>query len=60
MNGAIIVLGGLPVLLGLVILIIGSRSRGEMDIELGFFKGPIWFLLIVLGIFIDLIGILTP
>jgi hypothetical protein len=41
-------------------MIIGSRSRGEMDIDLGFFKGPIWFLLIVLGIFIVLVGIAVP
>jgi hypothetical protein len=60
MNTAIIVLGGIPIFLGLATMLIGSHFRGEMEIELGLFEGPIWFLLVALGVFTDLIGILTP
>jgi hypothetical protein len=56
MNGGVVVLGTLTVLIGFVVLAIGSRSRGEMDIEIGSFKGPIWFLIIVFGVFVSLLG----
>lgn len=39
-------------ILGLLVLFMGSRSRGKMKIRIGSFEGPIWFLLCVLGVFL--------
>jgi hypothetical protein len=44
--------GILAVIIGFFLLFFGNRSRGEMRIRLGFFKGPIWFLLIMFGLFV--------
>lgn len=44
--------GVLAILLGLILWYFGSRSTGEMDIEIGSFKGPVWFLLIIFGLFL--------
>jgi hypothetical protein len=44
--------GVLSIFLGLILWYFGGRSRGEMDIEIGTFKGPVWFLLIVFGLFL--------
>jgi len=44
--------GILAIIIGLVLFLFGSRSRGEMKIKLGWFKGPIWFLLIIFGLFL--------
>jgi len=60
MNIGIVALGMMTTLIGLIVLAIGSRSRGEMDIEIGSFKGPIWFLIIVFGIFVSLLGFVAP
>jgi uncharacterized membrane protein YozB (DUF420 family) len=60
MNGSVVALGIVTVFIGLVVLAIGSRSRGEMGIEIGSFKGPIWFLLVVFGIFVALLGTAGP
>jgi len=60
MNGSIFALGMLTVFFGFIIMFLGSRSRGEMDIEIGRFKGPIWFLVIVLGISVSLLGLAVP
>lgn len=49
---AISVAGILAILLGLIFWYFGSRSRGEMEIELGKFKGPIGFLFIIFGLFL--------
>jgi hypothetical protein len=60
MNSGIVALGLFGVFLGLIILAIGSRSRGEMEIELGSFKGPVWFLIMIFGIFISVLGMVIP
>jgi hypothetical protein len=44
--------GILAIVIGIVLFVLGSRSRGEMSIRLGWFKGPIWFLLIIFGFFL--------
>jgi hypothetical protein len=44
--------GLLFIFTGLVLWYLGSRSRGEMDIEIGSFRGPIWFLLVIFGLFL--------
>jgi hypothetical protein len=44
--------GLLSIFIGLVLWYLGSRSRGEMDIEIGSFRGPIWFLLVIFGLFL--------
>ena len=38
-------------------IVLGSKSRGEMEIDLGKFKGPIWFLFIIVRISTTLIGL---
>jgi len=52
--------GILAILIGLVLFVLRSRSRGEMSIRLGWFKGPIWFLLIVLGLFLIVLDSIVP
>jgi hypothetical protein len=47
--------GILSVMLGLILFFLKSRSRGEMEIRLGKFKGPIWFLLMIFGLFLMLL-----
>ena len=50
--------GVLAIFLGLVVLFLGSNSRGSMDIERGSFKGPAWFLLFIIGIILIAFGYL--
>jgi len=50
--GYLTTVGLFSILIGLVLFFIGSRSRGEMSLRIGWFKGPIGFLLIVLGLFL--------
>jgi len=57
--GYISSVGIISILLGFVIYILKSRSRGEMDIEIGRFRGPIWFLLIIFGLFLMLLDSLV-
>jgi hypothetical protein len=47
--------GILSILIGFLLYLIGSRSRGEMETKIGWFKGPVWFLLIVFGLFLMLL-----
>lgn len=53
-------IGLLAILIGFVLWYFGSRERGEMDIDLGFFKGPVYFLLIVLGLFLMIADVGLP
>lgn len=46
--------GLLSIMLGLLLYFLNSRSRGEMSIKIGKFKGPVWFLLIIFGLFLML------
>jgi hypothetical protein len=50
--GYLTTVGLLSTLLGFVFYLLGSRSRGEMETRIGWFKGPIWFLLIIFGLFL--------
>jgi len=47
--------GILSIMLGLILFFLKSRSRGEMKIDIGRFRGPIWFLLIIFGLFLMLL-----
>ena len=44
------------IVLGVILFVLGSKARGSMTIKVGEFKGPVWFLIIVIGIFIWLLG----
>jgi hypothetical protein len=56
MNAVVVVVGLLIVLSGLV-LAIRSRYKDETEIEIGKFNGPIWVLLMVLGISTTIAGL---
>jgi uncharacterized membrane protein len=56
MNTIVVAVGLLIILSGLV-LAVRSRSRDETEIEIGKFSGPIWLLLIVLGISTTIAGL---
>jgi hypothetical protein len=58
--GSIGVIGLFSIILGLILLIRRIRSRGEMDIEIGRFKGPVWFLLIIFGFFLLMLDAILP
>jgi len=47
--------GILSIMLGLFLFFLKSRSRGEMEIDVGKFKGPIWFLFVIFGLFLMLL-----
>jgi hypothetical protein len=47
--------GILSIMLGVILFFLKSRSRGEMEIKAGIFKGPIWFLLMIFGLFLMLL-----
>jgi hypothetical protein len=40
----------LSIFLGLILWYFGNRSKGEMDREIGTFKGPVWFQFIIFGL----------
>lgn len=46
--------GLLSITIGMLLFFLNSRSRGQMNIKIGSFKGPVWFLLIIFGLFIML------
>jgi vacuolar-type H+-ATPase subunit I/STV1 len=54
--GNFVTLGVITILMGFFLMFKGNRSRGQMSGEYGrakgAFKGPIWFLLIVIGVFL--------
>jgi uncharacterized membrane protein YozB (DUF420 family) len=58
MHFGVIILGSVTILLGILLMIYGSRSRGEMDSDLGKIKSSIWFLAIIIGISTTVIGFL--
>jgi membrane-associated phospholipid phosphatase len=58
MHFGVVILGSVTALLGILLMIYGSRSRGEMDSRLGKIKSPIWFLAIIIGISTTVIGFL--
>jgi hypothetical protein len=57
-------LGIMIFLVGLAMMIMGRRSRGEMSGSYGkakgVFKGPIWFLFMVIGFFLIAIDPFVP
>ena len=58
--GTLTTVGLFSILIGFILYFLRSRSRGEMDLEIGKFKGPVWFLLIVLGLFLMILDSLSP
>ena len=52
--------GLLSILIGFLFYLIGSRSRGEMETRIGWFRGPIWFLFIIFGLFLMLLDSVVP
>ncbi len=62
--GNLVTLGIITILMGFFLMYRGNRSRGEMGGQHGsskaIFKGPIWFLLIVLGVFLIAIDPYVP
>ena len=47
--------GLLSIMLGLLILFLQDKSRREMEIKVGKFSSPIWFLLTIFGLILMLI-----
>jgi hypothetical protein len=62
--GYLSTVGILTFLMGVVLFITGNRSKGQMSGEYGrgkgAFKGPVWFLLMVLGIFLIVLDPFIP
>jgi hypothetical protein len=58
MIGFVLAVGFLAFVAGFAVLFTGSKSKGSMNISLGEFKGPAWFLLIVIGILLMAFGFL--
>ena len=52
---AVSLAGVLAIIIGLVVWYHGTKSTGEMEIEIGRFKGPVWFLLVIFGLFLIVI-----
>ena len=48
-------LGLFVVFIGLGLAYYGRNKSGSMDIDIGKFKGPAWFLLIIFGAFLCLL-----
>ena len=58
--GLLFLLGALCIFIAVVLLVYrllyGEVSEfGEMEVEIGKFKGPIWFLLLIFGVFLMII-----
>jgi hypothetical protein len=47
---ALFIIGVLSLLIGFILLGLNIHSRGEMETEIGRFKGPVWFILIAFGL----------
>ncbi|MEM3660360.1 MAG: hypothetical protein QXU11_08105 [Thermoproteota archaeon] len=54
--GLIAVVGGLSLLIGLLLLALEIKEKGSIETEFGKFTGPVWFILIALGIILMAIG----
>ena len=50
--GYLSTVGLFSVMFGLLIMFIGRRSKGEIVVEIGKFRGPVWFLLLMFGFFL--------
>jgi vacuolar-type H+-ATPase subunit I/STV1 len=58
--GYLSTVGLISILIGFLVMILRARYRGEMQIRIGFFKGPVWFLLIVFGLFLMILDSILP
>ncbi|HYC26915.1 MAG TPA: hypothetical protein VEB67_02700 [Nitrososphaerales archaeon] len=54
----LLLLGVLSIVLGVFVLITGSRSLASMEFSLGSFRGPVWLLMFLVGIFFIGLGAL--
>jgi hypothetical protein len=55
-NGSIGLVGIISILIGVALLAAEKNQRGEMEVEVGKFKGPVWFILIAFGLVLLFIG----
>ncbi len=62
--GSLAIVGIMTILMGAVVMFMGNRSRGQMSGEYGrsrgTFRGPVWFLLMVIGVFILVLDYYIP
>jgi hypothetical protein len=62
--GNFVTIGIITILMGFFLMYSNNRSRGQMSggygRATGAFKGPVWFLLIVLGVFLIAIDPFIP
>jgi hypothetical protein len=56
----IFLLGSLPLLIAIILFLLGVRSRGTADTAWGSFSGPVWFILLALGIVMMAAGLMSP
>ena len=54
--GIIVGVGAISLLIGLILLALEIKEKGSIETEFGKFTGPVWFILIALGIILMAIG----
>ena len=59
-GSGVFMIGLLTFLVGLLLFLLDVRSRGEIDTEWGRFSGPVWFILVALGIILMAAGVMLP
>jgi uncharacterized membrane protein YozB (DUF420 family) len=57
---AVFFVGVLAIFLGLCFWYYNEKSSGSMDTEWGRFSGPVWFVLVVFGLVLMVVGVLIP
>ena len=59
-GSGVFLIGLLAFSIGLLFFLLGVKSRGEVDTEWGRFSGPVWFILVALGIILMAAGWMLP
>jgi hypothetical protein len=53
-------LGGLSLLIGFILLVVEAKSQGSIETQWGNFKGPVWFIFMIFGIVMMIVGWMMP
>jgi len=59
-GAGVLLIGVLSFLVGIILFLLGVKSRGEAETEWGSFSGPVWFILVILGLILMAAGWMMP
>lgn len=59
-GAGLMVLGFIAFLIGAVLLYFDVKGQGEIETQMGYFRGPVWFIFMIFGIVTMIVGWMMP